>query len=165
MAEKAQEVVKRYLQDVIAAERNFEDVLASFSKAGEQAAVQEMFGRFARKAKTQHERLTARLKTLGGSPSATKSAVAHFLGFAPSVGQIGQEAPEKNTQHLIMVFGAAAAEMAMYEALSVVAAQAGDEETERLARELQKEERQDYDDVWSILGTSAHESFRAAAAK
>ena len=45
-----------------------------------------------------------------------------MLGYAPSVAQIGHEAQEKNTQHLIMVVAAAAAEMAMYEALSIAAA-------------------------------------------
>jgi ferritin-like metal-binding protein YciE len=156
----AKDTLRAYLEDVIAAERNFEDVLTTFSKAGEQKAVQELFARFARNAKTQHERLEARLKTLGGSPSTARSFLAHMLGYAPSVAQIGHEAQEKNTQHLIMVVAAAAAEMAMYEALSIAAAEAGDAETEQLARTLQAEERQDYEDTWQLLPSSARESFR-----
>lgn len=83
-----------------------------------------------------------------------------MLGYAPSVAQIGHEAQEKNTQHLIMVVAAAAAEMAMYEALGIAAAEAGDAETEQLARTLQAEERQDYEDTWQLLPSSAQESFR-----
>jgi ferritin-like metal-binding protein YciE len=79
----AKDTLRAYLEDVIAAERNFEDVLTTFSKAGEQKAVQELFARFARNAKTQHERLEARLKTLGGSPSTARSFLAHMLGYAP----------------------------------------------------------------------------------
>jgi ferritin-like metal-binding protein YciE len=59
-----------------------------------------------------------------------------------------------------MVVAAAAAEMAMYEALSIAAVEAGDAETEQLARTLQAEERQDYEDTWQLLPSSAQESFR-----
>jgi hypothetical protein len=46
MDKKARDTVKAYLEDAIAAERNFEDVLATFSKMGEQSDVQRMFARF-----------------------------------------------------------------------------------------------------------------------
>jgi ferritin-like metal-binding protein YciE len=49
--------------------------------------------------------------------------------------------------------------MAMYEALAAVAAAAGDAETERLARELQAEEKDDYEKCWSLLHQSATSSF------
>jgi len=85
--------------------------------------------------------------------------LAHTLAFTPLMAQLGQNDAEKNTQHLIVTFAAAAAEMAMYESLATVAASANDEETEQLARQLQREERDDYDQVWALLKPSAQASF------
>jgi hypothetical protein len=58
-----------------------------------------------------------------------------------------------------MVVAAAAAEMALYEALSIAAAEAGDVETEQLARTLQAEERQDYEDTWQLLPSQRARKF------
>lgn len=169
MAEQtAQDVILRYVQDAEAAERNFEDALTSFGMAGEQNQVKTLMSVAAKKAKTQHERLEARLRALGGEPSKGKSMLAHVLAMGPTLAQLGHEPAEKNTQHLIVVIGAAAAEMAMYESLASVAAASGDTKTEQLARELQKEEKDDWDQAWALLASSAKASFetvvrRAAA--
>jgi ferritin-like metal-binding protein YciE len=157
-----QETLVRYLQDAEAAERNFEDALDSISKAGEQTEVQSAFARMSAVARTQHARLEARIDALGGTRSAVKSALAHTLAFAPLLGQAGQLPGEKNTQHLILVIAAAAAESAMYEALATAAAAAGDSTTEQLARELQGEERQDYEQAAVLLRQSALEAFHRA---
>jgi ferritin-like metal-binding protein YciE len=138
-----QELISTYIQDAEAAERNFEDTLATFGKTGEQGQVMSFFQWASAKAKTQHERLEARLRELGGRPSTAKSVLAHVLAFSTTAAQIGQKPAEKNTQHLIMCVGAAAAEMAMYESLATVAAAAGDAITEQLARQLQIEEKED----------------------
>ena len=154
-----QETIVRYLQDAEAAEHNFEDALGAFSKTGEQTAVQNAFANMSRIARTQHERLRGRLKELGAEGSAAKSALAHALAFAPTVLQMGQSAREKNTQHLMIVVAAAAAETGMYEALATAAKSAGDTETERLARELQSEEREDYGTATGLLRQSALDAF------
>ncbi len=93
------ETLVRYLQDTEAAERNFEDALASFSKMGEQSSVQNALANMSRIARTQHERLQARLRALGADASTGKSALAHALSFAPTLVQMSQTAGEKNTQH------------------------------------------------------------------
>ena len=157
-----QDTIVRYLQDAEAAERTFEDALASLSKAGDQPAVQNALANMSRVARTQHERLQARIEALGGSTSTTKSALAHVLGFAPMLAQVGQTPAEKNTQHLMIVIGAAAAESAMYEALATAAAAAGDPTTEQLARQLQNEERQDYQQAAMLLRQSAVDAFERA---
>lgn len=157
-----QEVLINYLEDAEAAERNFEDALATFAKAGEQGEVKQLFAVASERARTQHQRLEARLKGLGGTRSAAKSMLAHLLAFTPTIAQVGQESGEKNTQHLIIVIAAAAAEMAMYESLATVAAAAGDAETERLARELQAEEKDDYEKCWNVLRQSAAASYSNA---
>lgn len=155
----SQELITAYLQDAEAAERNFEDTLSAFAKAGDQGPVQSFFEWASGKARTQHERLEARLRELGGSPSTAKSFLAHLLAFSTTLAQIGQEPAEKNTQHLIMCVGAAWAEMAMYESLIQVATVAGDGGTEQLARELQAEEKDDYEKAWALLGPSARDAF------
>jgi ferritin-like metal-binding protein YciE len=153
-----------YLEDAEAAERNFEDALASFSKMGGQNEVQSLMAMMSRKAKTQHERLEGRLRSLGGSPSTAKSMLAHMLAFTPVSAQMGHEASEKSTQHLMITFAAAAAEMAMYESLAAVARAAGDAQTEDLARQLQKEEKEDHSLAWDHLGRSARESLSVPVA-
>jgi ferritin-like metal-binding protein YciE len=152
--------VVRYLQDAEAAERNFEDALSSFSKAGEQNDVQSLMSMMSDKARTQHERLEARLTQLGASPSTGKSALAHLLAFTPLTAQMGHDDSEKSTQHLMITYAAAAAEMAMYEALATVAMEAGDDETEALARELQEEEEEDHQLAWQALPRSARASLQ-----
>jgi ferritin-like metal-binding protein YciE len=162
---QGQEVIVRYLEDAEAAERNFEDTLLTFSNTGEQNAVKSLFEAASRKATTQHERLEARLRELGGTPSTAKSLLAHVLAMAPTLAQVGHEGVEKNTQHLIACIAAASAEIAMYESLANVAAAAGDTKTESLARELQKEEKEDYDQCWALLRPSALSAFETVVSR
>lgn len=161
MAIRGREIIIRHLENAIAAERNFEDLLSTFSKTGTQVEVKDMFAQLSEKARSQHERLERRLRELGGTPSTAKSAMAHAFGFAPAVAQLGHEPEEKNAQHVIMTYAAAAGETAMYEALATVAEEAGDVETERLAQELQGEEQEDHEMAWAILPDSALDAFRA----
>src|SRR5579864_3438214 len=118
MPETAQDRINTYLQDAIAAERNFEDALHIFGKTGGQEDVRALLSSAGDKARTQHQRLTALLEQRGGSPSVAKSALAHLLAFAPLTAQVGHEPGEKNTQHLIVTYAAAGLERAMYEALT-----------------------------------------------
>ena len=65
-----------------------------------------------------------------------------MLAFSPLSAQLGHEEAEKNTQHLMVTYSAAAAEMAMYEALAAVATASGD--GEMVPRALQSEEKEDH---------------------
>ena len=165
MAETIQDRINQYLEDTIGAERNFEQALRTFGEAGEQTPVQTLLSSASAKAKTQHQRLEALLKSRGGTPSEGKTLLAEMLAFTPLSAQIGQGAAEKNTQHLMVTFAAAAAEMAMYESLATVSAAGGAEDVATLARTLQSEERDDYDQVWSILRPSAADAFQAELGK
>ena len=165
MADTVQERINQYLKDTIAAERNFEKALSTFSETGEQTPVQNLMSFASARAKTQHERLEALLKSRGETPSEGKTILAEMLAFTPLSAQIGQGAAEKNTQHLMVTFAAAAAEMAMYESLMTAGAEGGAEDVVSLARTLQTEERDDYDKVWAILKQSAADSFQAELAK
>jgi ferritin-like metal-binding protein YciE len=165
MTETTHERVNRYIQDTISAERNFEHALSTFGDSGVQEPVQQLLSSFSEKARTQHRRLTDLLERRGGSPSEAKTILAQLLAFTPLTAQIGQGAAEKNTQHLMVTFAAAAAEMAMYESLASAAEAAGESEVVELARTLQKEEREDYDQVWDLLRGSAADAFTAELAK
>lgn len=157
--ESSREVIQRYLEDAIAAERNFETQLKTFSKEGEQTPVQNLFAEHAIETKHQHERLAARLHALGGSPSTVKSFFAHIFNFAPKVAQLGHDPSEKNSQDLIIAFAIENSEIAMYEELAIVAGFAGDTETERLARTIQEEERAAAEKVWNLIDASCRQSF------
>src|ERR1700709_417891 len=139
MADSIQDRINQYLKDTIAAERNFEKALGTFGEAGEQTPVQNLLSSASAKAKTQHERLEALLMSRGGTPSEGKTILAEMLAFTPLSAQIGQGAAEKNTQHLMVTFAAAAAEMAMYESLAAAATEVGDDEVLSLARTLPSE--------------------------
>ncbi len=160
MAETSIDVIKRYLEDAIAAERSFETQLEGFSKEGDDQIAQSLFRQHAIETKRQHERLTARLETLGGSPSGAKSLLAHIFGVSPKAASLGHEKEERTTQDLMMAFAVENSELAMYEALATVAEAAGDTITASLAREIQAEERATAEKVWKLLPSAAEESFR-----
>ena len=159
MVETSVEVIKRYLEDAIAAEKSFETQLEGFSKEGDNPAAQLAFQIHAKETRRQYERLTARLESLGGSPSGAKSFLAHVFGLAPKTAQIGHEKEERTTQNLMMAFAVENSELAMYEALATVAEAAGDGTTAMLAREIQQEEKATAEKVWKLLPIAATDAF------
>lgn len=163
MAETSTDVIKRYLEDAIAAEKSFETQLQGFSKEGDNEAAKSAFAQHAVETKNQYERLTARLEALGGSTSTAKSILAHVFGLSPKAAQIGHEKEERTTQNLMMAFAVENSEMAMYQAMISVAEAAGDTTTAALAREIQAEEKRTADKVWSLLSPAAVEAYRRVA--
>jgi ferritin-like metal-binding protein YciE len=161
--ESSRRLIARYLEDAIAAERSFEIQLRTFAKLGDQPDIQAVFDFHAHQTRKQYERLTARLECLGDRPSATKGFLAHLFGMASNVAQAGQEGSENTTQHLIVAYAIEHAEVALYEALAAVAAAAGDAETERLAREIQEQERATAERIWHFLPRSAREALYSAS--
>ena len=164
MAETSVDVIKRYLEDAIAAEKSFETQLQGFSKEGDDATAQAAFSQHALETKNQYERLTARLQALGGSPSGTKSLLAHIFGMTPKTAQIGHEKEERTTQNLMMAFAVENSEIAMYEALASVAEAAGDTQTATLAREIQQQEKATAEKVWRLLPNAAVTAFQRVTA-
>jgi len=163
MAETSVDVIKRYLEDAIAAEKSFETQLEGFSKEGDDTIAQAAFSQHALETKRQYERLTARLEALGGSPSGTKSFLAHVFGLSPKAAQIGHEKEERTTQNLMMAYAVENSEMAMYEALASVAEAAGDTQTASLAREIQAEEKKTAEKVWKLLPNAAVQAYQRVA--
>lgn len=159
MAETSVEVIKRYLQDAIAAEKSFETQLEGFAKEGDDTVVQSLFRQHAVETRQQYERLTARLEALGGSPSTAKSLLAHVFGMTPKAAQLGHEKEERTTQNLMMAYAVENSEMAMYESLAIVAEAAGDTETATLARQIQTQEKATAEKIWRVLPGCAEQAF------
>ena len=152
-------IVRRYLQDAIAAENSFESELRAFSKEGDDETVKSMFAQHADETRRQHERLTARLRSLGESPSGLKSFMAHMFGMAPKTASMGHEDEERTVHNLLIAYAVENSEVGMYEALATVAALAGDTETEMLARTIQKEEQETAEKVWRMIPSTSRMAF------
>jgi ferritin-like metal-binding protein YciE len=165
MPERPGDILKRYLQEAIAAERSFESQLRTFAREAEDPQIQRLFGEHADETRSQHERLTARLEEIGGAPSAARSFLAHLFGIAPKAAQTARDASERAAQDLIVAFAVESSEIAMYEALAVAAMAAGDSETEQLARRIQEEERITSEKVWRMVGPAARRSFEKLTIK
>lgn len=149
------DIIKRYLQDAIAAENTFESQLRGMAKEGNDPQAHALFQQHAEETKSQIDRLTARLRALGESPSTMKSFMAHMFAFAPKSAQLGHDDAERVSQNLMMAYAVEHSEIAMYEALATVAAAAGDQITATLAREIQAEEQRTADKVWAMIPTAS----------
>lgn len=145
------ELIQRYLQDAIAAEKTFESQLRSMAQEGDDPNVQQLFAQHADETRSQYERLIARLEELGGSPSTMKSVWAHVFGMAPKGAQLGQEEEDKNTQNLIICYAVENSEIAMYEALKISCETVGDHQTAALAQSIQREEQATAEKIWRHL--------------
>lgn len=164
MAENSSEVIRRYLEDAIAAEKSFETQLRGFATEGDDEEVRSAFATHAEETKLQYHRLTLRLEELGGSPSGVKSLLAHVFGLSPKAIQVTQTPDERVTQNLIAAFAVESSECAMYEALASVAQAAGDAQTERLARAIQSEERKSAEIFWRFIPSRAKIAFNVVTA-
>jgi ferritin-like metal-binding protein YciE len=164
MSETPAEVIKRYLEDAIAAEKSFETQLDAFAKEGDNLRVRDAFGQHSVETKSQHQRLELRLAALGGNASAAKSFLAHLFSMAQQAAKMGHEKEEQTVQNLMIAFAVENSELAMYEALAAVAAAAGDSITESLAREIQKEEKTAAEKLWKLLPAAAASSFAKVTA-
>ncbi len=159
MAETSTDVIKRYLEDAIAAEKSFETQLQGFANEGDDPVAKAAFHQHALETRNQHTRLTARLEALGGSTSGAKSFLAHLFGLSPKAAQLGHDSEERTTQNLMIAYAVENSEMAMYESLATAAEAAGDTQTASLAREIQAEEKATAEKVWKMIPTAALQAF------
>ncbi len=85
--------------------------------------------------------------------------LASMIGMLPKAAQIGHEKEERTVQNLMMAYTVECSEMAMYEALATAARQAGDAETEQLARSIQAEEKATAEKIWAHLPVASRIAF------
>lgn len=165
MAQTEVEVIRRYLQDTIAAETSFENQLRSFAhEGGDDFEVQSLFFAHAAETHRQIEKLTARLEELGGGFSGAKSSLAHLFSFAPKLAQATHLPEERLVQNLIAAFCVEHGERAMYEALAAAAQSAADRVTETLAREIAAEETATAEKIWHFLPSRSKIAFNLLTA-
>ena len=164
MSENNTEIVRRYIEDVIAAETAFETQYRSFATVGDDAEVQSLFAEHAGQTASQIARLNARLAALGGAPSTAKSWLAHIFSFAPSVAKLTHLKEERLTQNLIAAYSVEMSECAMYQALETVARAAGDTITAELAAEIAAQELATAEKVWRFLPSRSKIAFNVLTA-
>lgn len=164
MAESSSDVMRRYLEDAIAAESSFESQLRAFSAEGDDEEVRGAFAEHADETRRQYYRLSARLEQLGGNPSNTKSMLAHLFSLTPRLAQASHRQEERTAQNLIMAFSVETGECAMYEALATVAEVAGDSVTQSLARDIQAQERRTAERIWRFIPSRAKIAFNVLTA-
>lgn len=163
MVHHQHDVIRRYLQDALAAEQSFENQLKQFAEDSQQPELQQLFRQHADETRWQAERLKGRLEVLGGAPSGVKGFMANLFSLGPKVAQMGHDPSEKGVQNLIAAIAVEHSELAMYEALAQVAAAAGDLETEQLARDIQQQEARAAEMLWPYVGRTAREAFQQVA--
>jgi ferritin-like metal-binding protein YciE len=93
MPDTGTDLIKRYLEGAIAAEKSFETQLNGFANDGDDNEAKAVFSKHAGETRSQSERPTARLESLGGSTSTIKSFLAHVFGLSPKTAQLGHEEP------------------------------------------------------------------------
>jgi ferritin-like metal-binding protein YciE len=164
MTQTSNDVVRRYLEDAIAAEKSFETQLDGFARQGDDEEVEAAFAIHAGETRRQYNRLIARLEQLGGSPSTAKSFLAHLFGLGPKSAQVGHALEERTVQNLVTAFTVENSECAMYEALAAAAEAAGDTATETLAREIQAEEKQTAEKIWRFIASRVKIAFNLLTA-
>lgn len=152
MAESSADVVRRYLEDAITAEKSLEAQLTGFAAEAESAGAKQIFERHASETRSQHERLAARLKDLGTYPPAGKSLLASvFDSIAKTAHRATAPNQERTSRNLVAAFAAENGEIAMYEALASISEAAGDTQTAALARSIQHEHKSTAQDFWQLL--------------
>lgn len=155
MAETSADVIKRYLEDAIAAQKSLENQLSLFAVEADSADVKQLFQEHASETRSQHERLTERLKALGGYQSGGISLLASIFGSITKTAHRAPPSLERTIQNLITAFAAENGEVAMYEALAVMSEAAGDSQTGDLARSIQHEQKRAAESFWQVLPFSA----------
>jgi ferritin-like metal-binding protein YciE len=164
VTETGADLVRGYLEDAIAAEKSSESQLSGFAQEGDDADVQSAFLFHADETRTQSERLIERLQALGGTASSAGNLFSHLFELAPKPVQLGDGPEARVVQNLMLAFAIEKSECAMYEAFANVAAAAGDDITERLARDIQAQEAAAADRLWRFIPTRAKIAFNVLTA-
>jgi ferritin-like metal-binding protein YciE len=164
VAETSSSLIRRYLEDAIAAERTFETRLRGFAEEGDDVEVHAAFLTHADETRLQHERLAARLEALGGATSSVKGFFEQLFALVPKFTQVGHSADERLVQNLVIAFAIEQSECAMYEALATVAVAAGDAGTEQLAREIQAQESAAAGKLWRFIPSRSKIAFNLLTA-
>ena len=159
MTEAGNDVIRHYLENLVTAEKEFEQRLREFSKLGDDEEVQAAMAEHADETKGQHQRLAMRLTEIGGRVLSRKGGFASILNSAPQLPQASEIMEEKTLLNLLAAYTMEAGEFAMYETLATLARAAGDYNTEQLAKQIQAEERNAAEKIWHFLPSRSKIAF------
>lgn len=159
MSQAGNDVIRDYLEDLITAEKDFEQQLREFSRSGDDEEVQAVLAEHADETRTQHQRLTIRLTEIGGQFPSKRANFASIVNFAPQLPQAAEVIEEKTVQKLLLAYTMEAGELAMYETLATLSRAAGDYGSEHLARQIQIEERNAAEKIWRFLPSRSKIAF------
>jgi ferritin-like metal-binding protein YciE len=161
LAENGNQVLRRYLEEMLTAERMLESQLREFASAEtDDSDVHSLLAGHADQTHTQQARLAERLERLGGGAGLTiRNPLAALFHHVPQLPHVVHTPEERSLRNLLTSYTGEAGEIAIYEALANVARAAGDPETEALAREIQNEERVMAERVWHLLPSRAKIAF------
>jgi ferritin-like protein len=160
VSETSAEVIRRYLQDAITDSKNTETYLQRFADETGESGTKQLFQRLAVEAKAQHQRLSARLSSLGGSSSAIHGLLSQLLGLGSKASQIGHEKSDQTTQNLVAAFAAEQGKAALCEAIANISEAASDYDSAELARSIRDEATECCRTIWQLLPIAASEAYR-----
>ncbi len=159
MTEAGKDVIQHYLEDLVTAEKGFEQQLREFSRSGDDNEVQAAFAEHADETERQQQRLAMRLAELGGRVVPGRVRFSSILNFTPEFPQACEIVEEKTLQNLLLAYTMEAGEFAMYETLATLARAAGDYDTAQLAKQIQTEEREAAEKMWHFLPSRSKIAF------
>lgn len=159
LSENGNQVLRRYLEDAVSAERLLERQLRDFADTeNDDAEVRDLFLERAAESRVQQDKLSERLEALGGA-AGRKTGFSTLVDGEAHVPR-GTHAPEERSlAQLIAGYTAETGLLAFYEALAMFARAANDPETEGLAREMQNQGRITAEKIWHFLPTRSKIAF------
>jgi len=158
MAESSAQVVRRYLEDVVAAETAFASQYGEIVRQIPSGSARESLKSNLDRMVNLQEQLAKRLHQLGGSVPGARGFFAQLFGLGRKY--VSRHEPMRNdpVKNLIHGFAINNNELAMYEALANVSEAAGDVDTADLARLNQQEVRLAAEAIWAFLKVACSES-------
>ena len=159
MSETSAEVIRRYLQDAIADSKNTETHLNKFAGESSESEAKQLFQQLALEAKTQHERLAARLAALGGGSSIIHGRLSQLLGFGSKTSQVAQATDDRIIQNLVAAFATEHGTAAACDAIANMAEAASDHDTAALARSIRDEASVSAERIWQLLPSAVSQAY------
>jgi ferritin-like metal-binding protein YciE len=141
MAEDVNDRLNRYLQDAIALEGSLVAGLKDMASEATTPEDAQMFEMHRAQTESQKERLEQCLHARGGHHNKIKEVLNAIGVAATDLLHGGKDAPDKAVRNLMQAYAIENLEVAVYEGLYAAAMAAGDQQTARVAKEIQAEEQ------------------------
>lgn len=163
MADTSRGVIRRYLAEAVKTEKEAESRFLAFAQRGDDAEVQGAFQACASQARLHHQRLSARVESLGETASSVKGFFDELFSANPRLGRPDSD-EESVVDSLVRAFAMQQGQSAIYEVLANAAVAAGDSETETLARAIQADESASAAKLWHFLPSRSKIAFNLSTA-